>query len=535
MAQDMFSTTELVNKIFDFCYLLSGKEMFSYQAHFSKRIIRAVIENDSETLTALMSRQSGKSFTVSNTVSGLIIFLPILANMPMFSDDKRFRLFKDGVMVGIFAPTKAQSQIIFENIKDCVSCSSALEVLTNPDFNVRFGTFNGEKITLEFNNLNIKSTVTCKSASEGSNIEGGSYHILICDEAQDISNFKFKKSIFPTVSFYNGTKILIGTPNISKNFFYDTIQLNKKRWENEEIRLKSHFEFDCDVVVKANPHYAKTLESAKMILGENSEEYQMSYKLKWMFQYGMFIDANKFIEEPIAMKDKDREYICYDTQCIVGIDIGKSQDSTVVTVGLPDYTNPIIVEQATEAGVPDYVLYDVRILDWLEIVGDNYEEQYYKIMDFLKNFTVKGIVVDGTGVGAPVVDRLAANLKCPVVPFVFTVPSKSALMKYFDAYLKANCFHYPASPKTAETVEFKKFQEQFLELQKEYQNNHLVVRHPKERNKHDDYPFSAALMVWGLKTEMGAPELVTENKFFKTNSSSYHFTNRLNQRLRRRW
>lgn len=108
-------------------------------------------------------------------------------------------------------------------------------------------------------------------------------------------------------------------------------------------------------------------------------------------------------------------------------------------------------------------------------------------------------------------------------------------MKYFDAYLKANCFHYPASPKTAETIEFKKFQEQFLELQKEYQNNHLVVRHPKERNKHDDYPFSAALMVWGLKTEMGAPELVTENEFFKTNSSSYHFTNRLNQRLRRRW
>ena len=75
MAQDMFSTTELVNKIFDFCYLLSGKEMFSYQAHFSKRIIRAVIENDSETLTALMSRQSGKSFTVSNTVAGLFFFL----------------------------------------------------------------------------------------------------------------------------------------------------------------------------------------------------------------------------------------------------------------------------------------------------------------------------------------------------------------------------------------------------------------------------------------------------------------------------
>ena len=168
------------------------------------------------------------------------------------------------------------------------------------------------------------------------------------------------------------------------------------------------------------------------------------------------------VQQDDSLKRVDREHICYDTQCVVGIDVGKAQDSTVVTVGIPDYSNPIIMEQATEAGVPDYVLYDVRILDWLEIVGDNYEEQYYKIMDFLGNFTVKCIVIDGTGVGSPVADRLAANLKCPVIPFVFTVPSKSALMKYFDAYLKAQCFHYPASPNTSETIEYKKFVEQFL-------------------------------------------------------------------------
>lgn len=533
MAQD-FSTTDLIDKLHLFCEQLCGKDMFVYQAQFSRRIIRAVLENDSETLTALMARQSGKSFTVSCTISGLIVLLPIMANMPMFADDKRFKMFKNGVMVGIFAPTKSQSQIIFENIKDCVTCPSAIEILNNEEFNITFGTFNGDKITLEFENFGGKSTVTCKSATEGSNIEGGSYHIMICDEAQDISNFKFKKSIFPTVSFYNGTKILIGTPNINKNFFYDTIQLNKKRWENKELRYKSHYEYNCDIIVKNNPLYAKTLEAARMVMGENSEEYLMSYKLKWMFQYGMFIDADKFTEEPIALKRIDREHICYDTQCVVGIDVGKAQDSTVVTVGIPDYSNPIIMEQATEAGVPDYVLYDVRILDWLEIVGDNYEEQYYKIMDFLGNFTVKCIVIDGTGVGSPVADRLAANLKCPVIPFVFTVPSKSALMKYFDAYLKAQCFHYPASPNTSETIEYKKFVEQFLELQKDYQNNNLVVHHPKERNKHDDYPFSAALMVWGLKIDTGAPELVTENDFFKHNTASVHFRNRMS-RLRRRW
>lgn len=534
MSKSTISTTDLVKKVHLFCETLCGKKMYLHQAQFSKRIIRAVLENDSNTLTALMSRQSGKSFTVSCTVSGLVIILPILANTPMFSDDSRLQLFKNGVMVGLFAPTLWQAQIIFNNIKDCLTCLTATEILNDDEFKVTFGTFNGNKITLNFGNLLIKSTITCLSASDGSNIEGGSYHIMICDEAQDIGNYKFKKSIFPTVSFYNGTKILIGTPSITKNFFYDTIQLNNKEWEEGKLRYKSHFQYDCDVIIKCNPRYAKTVENAKKIMGENSEEFLMSYKLQWMFQYGMFIDSESFTSEPIALKSEDRVPFCYDKQCIVGIDVGKSQDSTVVTVGIPDYSNPVIAEQAKEIGVQDYVLYDIKIIDWLEIVGDNYEEQYHRIMDYLKNFTVKHIVIDATGVGSPVADRLAANLECPVIPFVFTVPSKSNLMKYFDTYIKMNCFHYPASEKSANTPEYKKFIEQFLELQKDYNNNNLVVHHPKERNKHDDFPFSAALMVWGLKAYVSKPETYNDNIFLQKASQCYHFRN-IYTAKRRRW
>lgn len=530
---ESFSTTDLVDKIHSFCQSLCGKEMFAHQAQFSKRIIRAVLENDSETLTALMARQSGKSFTVGATVSGLIVILPIFANLPLFANDKRFEMFKRGVMVGIFAPTQMQSQIIFNNIKDNLSCSSALEILENPEFNVTFGIFNGQQITIEFQNLLIKSSVVCRSASDGSNIEGGSYHLMICDEAQDISNFKFKKSIFPTVSFYNGTKILIGTPTIQRNFFYDTIELNKQRWKEEKLRYRSHFEYDCDIIVKYNPRYAKTLESARMVLGENSEEYLMSYKLKWMFRYGMFVDADKFTKEPIADASLGRQHICYDTEVVIGIDVGKSQDSTVVTVGIPNYENPKVIEQAKEAGVDDYVLYDIKIIDWLELVGDGYEEQYHTLMDYFSNFTVKCIIIDGTGVGSPVADRLAASLQCPVIPFVFTVPSKSALMKYFDSYLKAGCFHYPSSTETMETVEYKRFVEQFLEVQKDYQNNHLVVHHPRERNKHDDYVFSAALMVWALKTEYGNPETFNQNEFLRHSTITTKYRNNIT--ARRRW
>lgn len=516
----LLETPKLVDGILTWCEKLCGRAYYPHQKMFAKRIIKAVLENDSATITALMSRQSGKSFTVSTTVTGLMTILPVMANAPMFHDDRRFQLFRDGMKIGIFAPTLNQAQIIFNNIKDYVSSERGRTFLASREFNISLETFNGNKVTLVFNNLGIKSTITCFSASEGANIEGGSYHLYICDEAQDISNYKYRKSIFPTVSFYNGTKILIGTPSIKKNFFYDTIKLNEKEYKEKKTNNKNHLEFDCDVIMKYNPFYAKTVESAKREMGENSDEFLMNYKLKWLFQFGMFVNAETFTQEPIAMKNCGRVRQCKEP-CIVGIDVGKAQDSTVVTVGIPDYSHPIVLEKSKEANAEDYVLYDIRIIDWLEIVGDNYEEQYHAIVDYLKNFNVKICMIDGTGVGSPVADRLGAHVNFEVIPFVFTRPSKSMLMKYFQAHLSSNSFHYPADDETQQTIEFKKFQEQCLELTKDYSGDTLVVAAPKERNKHDDYPFSAALMVWGLKHELGSIETLDSNEFIQTNKNSF--------------
>lgn len=514
------TTAELSQKILLFAEALCGRKFFPHQLQFGKRIVTAVLENDSATITALMSRQSGKSFTVSATVSSLMVILPVLANMPIFLDDKRFQLFQNGMMIGVFAPTLAQSQIIFNNIKEFLSSPRALKILESDEFRVTKDTFNGNKVTLVFENLGIKSSITCFSASDGSNIEGGSYHLYICDEAQDISNYKYRKSIFPTVSFYNGTKILIGTPSIKKNFFYDTIQLNEKEWKEKRISIRSHFEYDCDTIMKFNPRYAKTVESAKKEMGENSEEFLMNYRLQWLFRFGMFIDGEQFTQEPIAMGERGRLHSC-EEPCIIGIDVGKSQDSTVVTVGVPNYDTPIVLEKSKDIDAEDYILYDIQIIDWFEIVGDNYEEQYYALMDYFKNFNIQLCTIDGTGVGSPVADRLAANVDFPVKPFVFTQASKSMLMKYFNAYLNAKCFHYPSDYLTQQTSEYKKFQEQCLELTKDYRGDKLVVAAPKERNKHDDYPFSAALMVWGLKHQLGEATMLNTNEFIQTKRNDF--------------
>ena len=173
------STSDLVQRIFNFCEVYSGKVMYPYQAQFSKRIIRSVLENDGAELTALFSRQSGKTETVAITVGGLMIILPQLANMPMFLDDPRLQMFKDGLWVGIFAPGLRQAQTTYNRMRARMSCKEAQAVLNDPDFRLEFTTSNGQTVA-----LSNGSFCTAISASDSANIEGESFKFIICEECR---------------------------------------------------------------------------------------------------------------------------------------------------------------------------------------------------------------------------------------------------------------------------------------------------------------------------------------------------------------
>ena len=266
------STTELVNRIYNFCEAYSGRVMYPYQGQFSKRIIRSVLENDGAEITALFSRQSGKTETVSITVGGLMIILPQLANMPMFLDDPRFQMFKDGFWVGIFAPSQRQAQTTYNRMKGRLQCKEALAVLEDPDFRLEFTTSNGQTVA-----LSNGSFCTAISASDGSNIEGESFKFIICEECQDISNFKIRKSIHPMGAAYNATICKIGTATTYKGDFYEAIKRNKEEFDSGKLRIRNHYEYNYKVVMKYNPRYAKYIEREKRSLGENSDEFRMSY------------------------------------------------------------------------------------------------------------------------------------------------------------------------------------------------------------------------------------------------------------------
>lgn len=794
------STTELVNKIFRFCEVYSGRVMYPYQAQFSKRIIRSVLENEGIEITALFARQSGKTETVAITVGGLMIILPQLANMPMFLDDKRLMMFKDGFWVGIFAPSQRQAQTTYNRMRGRMMCKEAQVVLKDPDFRLVFTTSNGQTVA-----LSNGSFCTAISASDGSNIEGESFKFIICEECQDISNFKIRKSIHPMGAAYNATICKIGTATTYKGDFYEAIERNKKDYKEGKLRLMNHFEYNYRVVQKYNPKYKRYIEREKRSLGETSDEFRMSYcvtpetriltsDLKWVradsiktgdrligfdenppkrygqrkFKESLVEDVGEivrpcyevilndgtkvicseehqwlvftagsrtewkqtkdlvstdriykvcdvwndlpqdyklgylsasfdgegcitqvngriqqltFAQRDNAMLSQVKEYLSdfgfdynadyYDkkkeaigqdivyklfikggkrellrflgsvrpkrllknfdpnqlgtVRCsngdlgsdihprvksvkfvgdkrvipirtsthtyiaeglashnclewiisrgmfvdieevekkcgdeyrgrissdllanhVVGIDVGggnakgsKETDSTVVTVLEVDWKSPVLMESTVdeETGEPIiYLAYNTYIKDWLELssdIAENYEEQYHIIMDYLKQFRVSRIVIDATR-EASLAQRIQANVKCEVIPFVFSSKSKSEIYKHLQTEINTGRARIPMDSSTKETREFQKFTQQLTDLQKGYSGSYLVVSHPDERGAHDDYPDSWALALWASKDEGQVDNTETNNRSEAFKSSNPYSNNSVFRRNRK--
>lgn len=538
------STTELVNRIYNFCEVYSGRVMYPYQGQFSKRIIRSVLENDGAELTALFSRQSGKTETVAITVGGLMIILPQLANMPMFLDDPRLQMFKDGFWVGIFAPSQRQAQTTYNRMRGRMQCKEAQAVLQDPDFRLEFTTSNGQTVA-----LSNGSFCTAISASDGSNIEGESFKFIICEECQDISNFKIRKSIHPMGAAYNATICKIGTATTFKGDFYEAIQRNKKEFEEKKLRIRNHFEYNYKVVMKYNPKYAKYVEREKKSLGETSDEFRMSYNLEWIISRGMFIDIEKLEKE---CGDEYLDRVCQDHKAnhVAGIDVGGGSkknrdeaDSTVVTIVEVDWNNPVLMEKTTDEETGEdivYLAYNTYIKDWLEVspeVAENYEEQYHILMDYLKNFRISRIVIDATR-EASLGQRIQANVRCEVWLFTFSSKSKSEIYKHLQTEINTGRARFPMSQSVKESREYKKFSQQLADLQKSYSGSYLVVSHPDERGAHDDYPDSWALAVWGTKDvgQVDNTETQSRSKVLSVhqggNASAFRRRNRMTARRR---
>lgn len=469
---------------------LSGHPLRPYQTPFARRLIESLVIGDGATLTALWARQSGKSETVSNTVAACMIMLPRLAELFPLLLGK----FKEGMWVGAFAPVEDQADTLYGRIVSRLTSERAAEIMSDPEID--------EVVVGRARELVLKksgSLVRKQTAHPRAVIEGRTYHLILIDECQGADEKMVNKSIGPMGASTNATMVFTGTPTYEKGVFYRTIQINK-RLATRRGQRQNHYEADWREVAKSNTDYGKFVKKEMLRIGEDSDEFKLAYRLMWLLDRGMFITSERLDD----LGDKSMELVtAYNASpVVVGIDPARKVDSTVVTVVWVDWDHP-----------DAFGYYDHRILNWLDLGGMNWEEQYFRIREFLANYNVLSIGIDSGGVGDVVAQRLRLLMPhVEIIDVASSRPEQSKRWKHLSELIDRAKIGWPAHAKTRRLKVYQRFRQQMEDLEKHFEGPYVLGAAPNERDAHDDYADSLAIAC-SLTHDAVMPTLEVSNNF----------------------
>ena len=490
----------LVKKLVLFTEQFCDVELFPYQLPIAYRAIESIVIGDGEELTLIATRQSGKSEVISNVMAAMMVILPKLAKVYPTWLGK----FEKGFLLGDFAPVEDQADTVFSRIVSRLTSDHAMDFLLDPEIDDKTTSGGsrgkGRAISLK-NSGSLCRMQTCNPKAK---IESKTYHFILVDEAQEADEVMITKSIKPMLAFNNGTIMLTGTAVRNKSYFYKAIQYNKRRDVNARRgHRQAHFEYDWRVAAKYNQNYARFISKEKLRIGEDSDEFQMSYCNRWILEKGMFVTDERLER----MYDQSMGLVkqWWRTPVVVGIDVARSNDSTVVTVVWVDWDHP-----------DGFGFYEHRVLNWLEINNLEWEKQYFEIIDFLRNYDVFRIGVDSQGVGGAVAERLQILL--PHIE-VLAVSSDSKTQNdrwvHLTELIQRDQLVIPGHSKARRTKNWKRFNQQMLDLEKVHRGPYLLAAAPDEKGAFDDYPDSLAIACNLTQVDTMPQISVSESPFYR--------------------
>lgn len=516
------STKQLVSSVVRFCEIIAEQKMYKFQKRIASRIVESMIDKDGSTVTGLVSRQGGKTETVSNVGAGVAMLLPVLAKQ--FPDDPRLARFADGVRVLIFGPYQEKAQLPYDRIRIIVKSKTARKLMASKDFNMKL--LKDQKELLEFS---TGSVVIARSASETTNNEGQTGHLVIFEETQAISRYKIEKEILPTTTNTRGTVVAIGTANQVSAVFREMIERNKEiegqtgkqnhfesNWievcadradaYNEEQRL--YKEGKGPIPNEDHLNYALSIQTFIENKKEHTSYFRMNYLLMWEELGAGAIDRVSWNEAAIPTLEIGRRR--YGGMRVAAIDIGKTNDSSFITVADLDWEHPVIDRAAQGDDKESAILYRKCFTDFASFKGKFEDKggemgQYSKIVNFLVNKGIGFLLVDETAMGDPVAERLGVLLEdaMEVGTFRFTGPSKLNLYRHYTQELDAGRISYVSGPITRSMEVYKDFVIQHTELIKVVDENKNTVKYQAPEGQHDDATDSAAMCCLAAKLVKG--------------------------------
>lgn len=446
---------------------------YEYQEIISDRIINALLQNMritngateedikklvKEEIGIEISRQAGKTTCVVLTIEFIMLYFP--------------KIFNRRVYIGIFAPQREQAKTDFDRLKEALFRSAPLYINSEVDLKEFKEQSNANTLVLPNGSSCYIFPVTKTSKPESKTLD-----LIIFEESQDLDDKIVKEQIWPMGATTNAPNVYIGTAGTRICWFYRLGQTDNviKLYYDSIVPQRR------EVFIKTNDAhhliYEQTVKQEIEKHGRDSDEIARPYFGKWLIGQGQFCTQE---ELDALFEDRRPTYNNKKSYCFAGIDTAKNPDATVVT----------ILRWNDE-------LKRKEVLSWLELKGENYQDQFDIIKQHLDNFQIVGVAIDSTGQGDFMPDMFEKHTQWQdehsgLYRIKFSAVSKDQIYKNLKVTIKELLTTLPKQDKKHS----ERFRQEMLDLQQEYKGQLLSVHHPDSPDAHDDYPDSWALAEW---------------------------------------
>ena len=418
-------------------------------------------------LAILAPRGSGKSYA-----------LAIAATIYMF-----FKRFRD--LIFVLAPSEDQAALIFGYIYRNFKDNKFLDSLVD---NYKF--HNKPHIRMKGGTMLRRAPLA--PSNQGQSIRGQHPTFCIVDESPLIDDKLFIDNVEPAIVSNMAPFINLGTPKSKDNHMHR--YLYDDAYADTWTRL--HFTWrDAVVTGEAySPAYTEEDMLGKMMeWGEDSIYWRTEYECE-------FVESISNVFNPEKIKACFDDYELYEPgtyeqggkNCTVAVDIGKSVNSTVISVW---------AREQDEFG-------DIARLIYIEEInprtgGHDIPYQRKRIMDIARGFSVGQVIIDATGIGGAIEQdiRIACINSVPqihFIPFIFTGGprgTKTQVFRDYVSFIQQLKVKVP-NPEPLDMVSRKvinKWFREHVDLQYVMDAANKTERISAPDTKHDDYCDSSVL------------------------------------------
>jgi len=428
-------------------------------------------------LAILAPRGSGKSYA-----------LAIAATVYMF-----FNRFRD--LIFILAPSEDQASLIFGYVYRNFKDNKFLDSLVD---NYKF--HNKPHIRMKGGTMLRRAPLA--PSNQGQAIRGQHPTFCIVDESPLIDDKLFVDNVEPAVVSNKAPFINLGTPKSKENHMWRYL------YDDAYAPTFKRLVYTWRDAIQPGDAYSAPYDEEEMLekmmeWGEDSIYWRTEYECEFVESVSQIFNSERlkdcFSDYKILTREEVEAGIDIPPQVVIGVDIGKSVNSTVISAWS--------VEKDEKGNIAK--------LAYLEEInprsgGHDIPYQRKRIMDIATKMRADKLIIDATGIGGAIeqdlrVACISTSPQIHFVPFIFTGGprgTKTQVYRDYVSFVQQGVIHIPnpelQPPQYAKVI--NKWLREHIELEYVMDAANKTERIAAPEGKHDDYCDSSVIGIHAALT-----------------------------------